>query len=407
MTNLKSEIYLDYMASTPCDPLVVEAMMPFLTSEWANPSSAHRAGCRAQAAVAEARGLLAGAIGCFPQELFFAGGASEANNLAIHGCARAHIGTRRKVITIPIEHKSVLGPCDALSQSGFKLEMAPVEGDGQVDLGALASLLDEETLLVSIQLANNEIGTIQPIREVAQLAHRVGAIVHSDLAQALGKIPVDVEELDVDLASMSAHKCYGPKGVGALYVRGGVSSNLVSPIYEGGGQEGGLRPGTENVPGIVGFGEAARLAQERQDEESRRVAGLRDALEKRVLAGLDGVSRNGSLSRRLAGSSSLTIQGVDSEAVLANCPGLALSSSSACDSGAPEPSHVLKGIGVTRRAAYSTVRIGIGRFTTDDEIELASATLISIVQELRSLSDAGAAAENSSGAQDHAMEVPR
>jgi len=290
------------------------------------------------------------------------------------------------VIITPIEHKSVLGPCEALVQCGFRREVVPVDRDGRVDLGALANALDSDTLMVSIQLASNEIGTIQPLREVTELAHQVGAIVHADVTQGLGKIPVDLEELGVDLASMSAHKCYGPKGIGALYVRGGAGSRLVKPLCEGGGQERGLRPGTENVPAIVGFGAAAQIASERLESESRRVAKQRDELEEMLVKGLEGVRRNGPMSRRLPGLSSLTFNGVESDAVLANCPELAISTASACNSGAPEPSHVLLGIGLSRHEAYSTVRIGVGRFTTDDEIRRASEKLKAVVERLRSIS---------------------
>lgn len=375
------EVYLDHQASTPCDPKVIEAMMPFLVYEAGNPSSTHRSGTRAQMALNRAREQVAEALNCFSEEVFFTSGATESNNLAILGCAAVE-GRRFGLVTTPIEHKSVLGPCKALSERGYKLAICPVRVDGQIDLGALSDLLDSNVRLVSVQLANNEIGTIQPVREVGQLAHRVGALFHVDAAQAFGKISVDVDDLEVDLLSVSAHKCYGPKGVGALYVRGGAGSGRIDPVFSGGGQEGGLRPGTENVPAIVGFGEATRICMERMADESLECASLRNRLEELILDRVKGVTRNGALSRRLPGACSLTFAEADAEAIIANAPEISISTSSACNSGSLEPSYVLRAIGLSREQAYRTIRCGVGRFTTPQEIEYAGMRIAEVVGRL-------------------------
>jgi len=380
-----SEIYLDYQASTPCDPAVLEAMMPYLVHEAANPSSTHRAGARVGRALERAREQVAESLNCLPPEVFFTSGATESNNLAILGCGGGDKG-RTGYLTTPIEHKSVLVPCRVLSERGQKLSICPVRRDGQIELGALAELLDDATRLVSVQLANNEIGTIQPILEVGQLTHRMGALFHVDAAQAFGKIPIDVDDLEVDFLSASSHKCYGPKGVGILYVRGGAASGRIVPTFSGGGQEGGVRPGTPNVPAIVGLGEASRLSRERMVVESRNTSAIRDRLEEIICTRCNGVTRNGALGRRLPGSSSLTFEGVDAEALIANAPELAISSSSACNAGAPEPSHVLLAIGLTREQAYRTIRLGVGRFTTPSEIEYAGTRIVEITTRLLGLS---------------------
>lgn len=382
-------IYLDYQASTPCDPRVVEVMLQYMVAGYGNPSSSHWAGNEAEEAVEHARESVATVLGCLPSELYFTSGATEANNIAILGCRPAQEAHRRKIIVSPIEHKSVQLPCERLASEGFKLLKCPVRGDGIIDLGALAELADEETLLVSAQLANNEIGTIQPLLEVCQIARRVGAVVHCDAAQAFGRLPIDVESLGVDSLSLSAHKCYGPKGAGALYVRGGVGLGRLTPIALGGGQEGGIRPGTLNVPGIVGLGEAARIGAEVLKEESRRVASLRERFERRLRQSLPQVSFNGALDRRLPGATSVTFPGVDAEAILANVPELAISSSSACNAGAPEPSHVLRSIGLTRDQAYSTLRISFGRFSIADEVDYAADRLAEVVRRIRSMSCEG------------------
>lgn len=382
------EIYLDYAASTPCDPSVVESMMPFLLHEFANPSSPHRAGSRARHAVERARELLGEALDCDAREIVFTAGATESNNLALLGAASANCSPRRRIVTTRIEHKSVLGPCHMLAKAGYEVAYCPVWSDGLIDLSALAELLDDKTFLVSVQAGNNEIGTLQPMFEIAQLAHKAGAILHCDAAQVFGKVDLDVASSFIDLLSISSHKCYGPKGAGALYVRDG-SRGSIAPIAAGGGQERGLRPGTQNVAAIVGFGEAGRLANQRMEQDARRTSRLRDHFESIVLERAPGSRVNGAARRRLPGLSSITFPGLDAEQLMANAPHLALSSSSACNAGAPEPSHVLRAIGLDARDAYATIRVGFGRFSTTEEAVGAAECLASVAQAMRSSGSAG------------------
>lgn len=366
-------VYLDYHATTPCDPGVIEAMLPYLGEVYGNPSSSvHAAGRVAAEAVDVAREQIAELIGARSGEIVFTAGATEANNLAISGLARGTNGTRRRIVTSAIEHKAVLSPCRELEKQGFEIVVLPVDALGQVDPDAAEQEINENTLLVSIQAANNEIGTIQSIARISRLAHDCGALIHCDAAQAIGKVPVDVEEWDVDLLSISAHKHYGPKGVGALYVRGGPYALPVAPLLIGGGQERGLRAGTLNVPGIVGFGTACSLCQRLISEESVRIAALRDRLEGALLEADSSIKRNGAPNNRLPGNSSLTFPGIDAESLILNSPDLAISSGSACTSGAPEPSHVLLAIGLDRKEARSTIRVGVGRFTTEENVSQAT-----------------------------------
>jgi cysteine desulfurase len=377
-------IYLDYHSTTPCDSRVVQAMLPYFTEHCGNPSNTHNEfGRTAAIAVAVAREKVAALIGASPRDVIFTGGATESNNLAIFGLTRFGRHVRRRVITTAIEHKSVLGPFTELERRGFETVILPVDHQGMVRLDVAEKEINECTLLVSVHLANNEVGTIQPVSEVARLAHAKGALVHCDAAQAVGKINVDVDQLAIDLLSTSAHKLYGPKGVGALYVRRGVR---LTPLLMGGGQEWSLRSGTSNVPGIVGFGEACALCESSLVEEDIRVSALRDRLEHILLSQVPGLRRNGSLSSRLPGNSSLTFPGIDAEALIANMPHLAVSTGSACNAGAPEPSYVLLGIGLSREEAYSTIRVGLGRFTTLSEVELAAATIIEAYARIRALS---------------------
>ncbi len=382
----REQVYLDYHASTPCDPRVVEAMLPFFIETFANPSSSiHAQGRQAAEAVEKARAQIAQTIGAASGEVIFTSGATESNNLAIQGAMRCAPAGRRKVLATAIEHKCVLESCRWLANHGYDFEVIPVGEDGLVDLGALVDLVDERTAIVSVQAASNEIGTIQPIAEVAQVVHRAGALLHSDAAQALGRIPIDVGPWGVDLLSLSGHKCYGPKGVGALYVRGGTRSAPLEPLVFGGGQEAGLRSGTLNVPGIVGFGRACEIAQEEMSRESVRIGLLRDWFEKLVLDAVRDVQRNGALSRRLSGNSSLRFQRVDADALIANLPDIALSTGSACTSGALEPSHVLTAIGLSREEASSTVRVGIGRFTMQSELHYAADRISQVVDRIRQI----------------------
>lgn len=381
---MTQSVYLDHHASTPCDPKVVEAMMPYLVDCCANPgSTVHREGLRAAKAVEASRALVAGAIGAAPSEIVFTSGATESNNLAILGLARANATDRKRVVVSAIEHKCVLNAAKQLEGMGWDLQVAPVLSDGTVDVAALLDLVDERTALVSIQAANNEIGTIQAVAEISQIVHRVGAVFHCDAAQALGRIEMDARLWDVDLLSLSAHKAYGPKGIGVLFVRGGAAQAPLEPLVFGGGQEAGLRSGTLNVPGIVGFGKAAELAKEAIQEETARIGRIRDFMERRILQELPGVRRNGPGHSRLAGNSSLTIFGCEAEALIARMPGFAFSAGSACSSGAIDPSHVLTAIGVYRDEAYQTVRIGLGRFSSQLEVERFVDALLETVERVR------------------------
>ncbi len=373
---MKKVIYLDNHATTPCDPRVVQAMLPYFTEHFGNPSSSlHLPGRKAAEAVERARGQVAGLIGAQASEIIFTSGASESNNLAIFGVAYAHKGERRRLVTTPIEHKSVLEPFKRLAHSGFELVLLPVDSKGRVDLESAEKLINEQTLLVSVQAANNEIGTIQPVAKLAAMAHEHGALMHCDAAQAVGKVPVNVSVLGVDLLSISAHKLYGPKGVGALFISKSVRKFLYPQIL-GGGQEFGLRSGTHNVPGIIGLGEACDIARVSMPQESEHIACLRDFFESGILAKIPQVQLNGDLSNRLPGNSSITFPGVEADALIVNLPNLALSMGSACNSGTIEPSYVLTSIGLPSNLAHSTLRIGWGRFNTKEEVQEALANVL-------------------------------
>ncbi len=385
MPSMSEVIYLDYHASSPCDPRVVEAMMPFLTSNCANPSNPlHLLGRQAAAAVERARDQVAQLIGAQPDEIVFTSGATESNGLAMQGLVQRTDVKRSKLVVSPIEHKSVLEACKHLASTGYELVLLPVDADGTVNVSSAADIIDDDTLLVSVQAANNEVGTIQPVGAIAELAHAHGAVFHCDGAQAVGKVGLSVGDLGIDLLSISAHKLYGPKGVGALYVRGGATTRHLAPIAFGGNQERGLRPGTLNVPGIIGFGTACDLCSAEMAEEATRVGAMRDSLEESLLAAIPCLQRNGRVEGRLPGNSSLTFPGVDADALLLSVPELALSTGSACTSGAPEPSYVLTALGLSRELALSTIRVGLGRFTTESEVRAAAAVLVNAHRHLYS-----------------------
>ena len=368
-------VYLDYAASTPCDPAVADLMRYIAVHEFANPSSSHKAGQRAAQYVETAREQVAAAMNALPEEIVFTSGATESNNLAILGVAAAaeeRGDPRRRIVTLGIEHPSVLGPCRHLSNRGFHITIAPVHPDGTVDLDALEATIGDDTLLLSIQTANNEIGTIQPLAAAARLAHDHGALVHSDATQALGKIPFDVEILGLDFASFSAHKCYGPKGVGALWVSQGPVRSPIAPLFFGGGHERTLRPGTSNTAAIAGFGEAARLAVDRLPEDAPRIAALRDHFETLIQYRIEHVTRNGAIDNRLPGLTSLTFKDINADASIARLPDLHLSAASACHSGTPEPSPVLRAIGLTNEQAYASLRVSVGRNSTYADITYAT-----------------------------------
>ncbi len=380
-------IYLDNQATTPCDPAVVAAMLPHFAESFGNPhSDEHAMGAEARGAVEVARGEVAGLIGADPREVVFTSGATEANNIAIKGAARhaaAAGGGRRRVVTLASEHKCVLASVQDLAAEGFEAVVLPVGGDGLVDPEALRAALRVPTLLVSVMAVNNETGVVQDVAGLAAVAREAGALVHSDLAQAAGRIAVDVQGWGLDLASVSAHKLYGPKGVGALWVRRRPRVRL-APLFSGGGQERGLRSGTLATPLVVGFGVACRLAQAAMAGEAERLGDLRARLLGRLEAAIPGLRVNGSMRRRVAGNLNLTFPGVAALALMEACPGLCVSTGSACSSAELTPSSVLTAMGVDAGAAARSLRLGLGRFTSAADVEEASALLIAAHRRLAS-----------------------
>jgi cysteine desulfurase len=377
-------IYLDNHATTPVDPRVLDAMLPFLTGKFGNAAShSHQFGWEAEAAVEAARGQIAALIGASPNEIVFTSGATESDNLAVKGAAEAHGGKGNHIITATTEHKAVLDSCKTLARRGFEVTYLPVKADGLIDLDQLKAAIAPRTILVSIMAANNEIGVLQPVEEIAAICRERGVLFHSDAVQAVGRVPFDVKKINLDLASLTAHKFYGPKGVGALYVRSGVK---IAPIIDGGGHEHGMRSGTLNVPGIVGFGKACEIAQKEMPEESCRIAGLRNRLRDRLLAELDQVTINGSMEHRLPGNLNISFLHVEGETLMTAVRDMAVSSGSACSSDKVDASHVLKAIGLSDAAAGSTIRFGVGRFNTQAEIDYIADRVITAVKSLRELS---------------------
>jgi cysteine desulfurase len=377
-------IYLDNHATTPVDPRVLETMLPFLSGKFGNAAShSHQFGWDAEAAVHMARRSIASLIGASPAEIVFTSGATESDNLAIKGVAAAHRHKGNHIITLVTEHKAVLDSCRHLETEGYRITRLPVGGDGLVDADELKKAITPETILVSIMAANNEIGVMQPLEEIGKICRERAVLFHSDAVQALGRMPMDVNKGNLDLASLTAHKCYGPKGCGALYVRGGVK---LAPMIHGGGHEGGLRSGTLNVPGIVGFGKACEIAKQDLPEESCRIAGLRNRLLKLLQTELDEVSVNGSLEHRVPGNLNVCFRHVDGETLMTAVKQVAVSSGSACSSDKVEPSHVLTGIGLSDEDAGSSIRFGVGRFNTEAEIDYVGACFTEAVKKLRELS---------------------
>jgi cysteine desulfurase len=377
-------VYLDYHATTPVDPNVLDAMLPYFTQQFGNAASKqHAFGWEAQDAVERARRQVATLINAAANEVVFTSGASESNNLAIKGVACAMRDRGRHVITATTEHKSVLDSCSRLERDGWTVSRVPVDGDGFIELEALRSVMTDGTTLVSVMAANNEIGVLQPLSEIAAIVHARGALLHTDAAQAFGKVPLDVATLGVDLLSLTAHKCYGPKGTGALYVRRQRPKLPIECQIDGGGHENGLRSGTLNVPGIVGLGACAEAAGAVLPEESRRLAGLRDRLLAGLRSGLDGVRVNGSLERRLPHNLHVSFEGIEGEALLMALGDLAVSTGSACSSGSQAPSHVLQAINAVGPGAGASIRFGLGRWTTDAEIGFAIERVTTVVRSLR------------------------
>jgi len=377
-------IYLDCHATTPLDPRVLGVMLPFFTEHFGNPGSVnHVYGWAAEAAVKQAREILATAIAASPEEIIFTSGATEANNLAIKGVAETYFSKGRHIITVATEHSAVLDPCRYLETLGFEVTFLPVQPDGLLDLNLLEKALQPETILVSVMAANNEIGVLQPLAGIGALCHQQDVLFHTDAAQAIGKIPLNVEAMQIDLLSMTAHKVYGPKGIGALYVRRRNPRVQLAPQLHGGGQERGLRAGTLYPPQIVGFAEAVKLAIADLPQESQKLAMLRDRLWQQ-LSQLDGILLNGHPTQRLPGNLNISVAGVDGQALLLGLqPLVALSSGAACSSAKIEPSHVLRALGQSNELAYATLRFGIGRFNTEAEIDQVAAGAIATIQSLR------------------------
>jgi cysteine desulfurase len=378
-------IYLDHHATTPVDPRVLEAMLPYFSQDFGNPSSqTHAFGWRAEAAVEDARERLARAIGAAdPREIVFTSGTTESDNLALKGVARAAKKRGDHLVTIATEHPAVLDACAALEAEGFRVTRLPVDSDGLVDPEQVAHALSERTLLVSVMAANSEIGVLQPLEEIARICRARGVLLHSDAAQAVGKLPLDVRALGVDLLSFCAHKLYGPKGVGALYVRRCRPRIALEPLLHGGGHELGRRSGTLPVPLIAGFARAVELCLEELPAESKRLAGLRDQLWSRLASELPDLRLNGHPSLRLPGNLNVCFAGAEADAILVGLREVALSSGSACSSGSGEPSHVLRALGLSDALARSAVRFGIGRGNTAEELSFAADQLIPLVRDLR------------------------
>jgi cysteine desulfurase len=382
-------IYLDNNATTRVDPRVVEAMLPYFSEEYGNAASRqHAFGRKALEAVEEARSHIASLIGAEPRELIFTSGATESNNLAIQGTSLARKDSGAHIITAAVEHPSVLDPCRHLEKQGFRLTVLSIDRHGRVDPEQVACAMTDQTILVSIMTANNEVGTLQPVGDIARLCKERGVLFHTDAVQALGKIPIDVRAMGADLASFSAHKTYGPKGTGVLYIRGGRPRIALHPLLHGGGHERGLRSGTLAVPLIVGFGEACRLCRAGLADEASRIASLRDRLWQKIKNGLADTVLNGHPSDRLPGTLNASFPYIDADALMLQMPEVAVSTGSACTSASIEPSHVLKAMGLDDDAARSSLRFSLGRFTTTEEIDAVSDAVISAVGRLRAISPA-------------------
>jgi cysteine desulfurase len=376
-------VYLDYQSTTPVDKRVLDEMLPWFTEKFGNPHSVtHAYGREAAAATERARAEAAALIGAEPREIVFTSGATEANNLAIKGAAHFHRAFGKDhIVTVATEHKCVLESARAMEREGFRLTMLPVDAGGLVDVAALAAAIDDRTAVVSVMAANNEIGVLQPVAEIGALCRERGVLFHTDAAQAVGKVPVDVDAMKIDLLSISGHKMYGPKGIGVLYVRHRPRARI-APLFDGGGQERTLRSGTLPTPLCVGLGVAARLAQAEMAGEAERLLGLRRRFLAGIRARLPEVRLNGDPERRLPGNLNLSFPGIPALALIEACPGLALSTGSACTAAEVEPSYVLRALGLPEAVAASSLRFCLGRYTTDSEVDFAVETLAAAVRRL-------------------------
>jgi cysteine desulfurase len=384
--SVKRPLYFDYQATTPCDPRVVEAMLPYFTEKFGNPHSrTHMYGWESEEAVEQAREQVAAIIGADAKEVIFTSGATESNNLAIKGVASFYKDKKNHVITCVTEHKCVLDSCRHLQLEGIEVTYLPVQKNGLIDLNELKAAITDKTSIVSIMAVNNEIGVIQPLAEIGAICRERGVFFHTDAAQAVGKIPLDVEAMKIDLMSISGHKIYGPKGIGALYVRRKPRVRLV-PMINGGGQERGLRSGTVPTPLCVGFGEACAIAKREMGAEAERLRFLRDRMLKGVMDQLPEIYLNGDLENRIPGNLNISFAYVEGEGLMMGIKELAVSSGSACTSASLEPSYVLRALGVDVEMAHTSIRLGLGRFTTQEEVDFAVEHLVEAVTRLREMS---------------------
>jgi cysteine desulfurase len=384
---MNKPIYMDYHATTPVDPRVLQTMLPYFTGKFGNAASRnHSFGWEGEQAVEKGRQQTADLIGASPKEIIFTSGATESNNLAIKGVAEMYAEKGDHIITAVTEHKAVLDTCKNLQKHGCQVTFLRVRPDGLVDLDELRAAITARTILISIMHANNEIGVLQPIREIGRIAKEHGVLFHTDATQAAGKVPLNVSEDNVDLLSISAHKMYGPKGIGALYVRRKNPRVQLTAQMDGGGHERGMRSGTLNVTGIVGLGEACAICREEMAAESERLRGLRDRLKSKLEAGLDEVYTNGSMEDRLPNNLNMSFAYVEGESLLMGIKDVAVSSGSACTSATLEPSYVLKALGVGDELAHTSIRFGLGRFNTEEEVDYVSGRIIETVDKLRELS---------------------
>ncbi|MFY9607598.1 MAG: IscS subfamily cysteine desulfurase [Blastocatellia bacterium] len=384
---LKLPIYMDYHATTPCDPRVFEAMAPYFTEIFGNAASRnHEFGWRAEEAVENGRKQVADLIGASSKEIVFTSGATESDNLAIKGVADMYYERGDHIITVVTEHKAVLDTCKKLEKRGFKVTYLPVASDGLISSDDVRNAITDKTILVSVMMANNEIGVIQPIAEIGKVCKERGVLFHTDATQAVGKIPFNVNELNVDLASFSAHKIYGPKGIGGLYVRRKNPRVVLVPMMDGGGHERGMRSGTLNVTGIVGLGKACEIAKAEMQNENKRVFGLKERLRKGIMDEIPDVYINGHPEQRLSGNLNVSFAYVEGESLLMGINDIAVSSGSACTSASLEPSYVLKALGVGEELAHSSIRFGLGRFNTDEEVDYTIGRVNEAVNRLRELS---------------------
>ena len=381
---MQKPIYLDHHATTPLDPRVLEAMLPYFGPKFGNAASrTHRFGWEAEQAVEQARRQVAELVGAEPREIVFTSGATESNNLALKGVIEACRGRGNHIVTMATEHRSILDPLRHLETQGVAATFLPAQPDGRLDLDCLRDAIGPETVLVSVMFANNEIGVLQPVAEIGALCRQRGVVFHCDAAQAVGKVPIQVNDHNIDLMSLTAHKIYGPKGIGVLYIRRRPPRPPLVAQMDGGGHESGYRSGTLNVPAIVGFGAACRLCAAEIADEAVRVGRLRDRLQSQLESELDGVTVNGSREHRLTGNLNVSFAAVDAAALLMSLPDVALSTGSACSSAVPEPSHVLRALGLTPEAARGSVRFGVGRFNTGEEVDFAAERVIEAVKKLR------------------------